>query len=216
MLARMVVCTVGLIIVVPWSAEAALIAHNGTVTSTPPGSGEVPVYLDGSTLPGLVMYGAVDSHFVVWQYDAGTAQTVSALFHNSTLQSWQAFVVQLMGADFFETDDSPVSVPAVNPVVEGGTPGDNLIHAGTTGSVTFAGSEITRTDESAGLLILFGDPVDPGESFVIVFSAHDVGEPGLPDAAPDIFVAVSTPVVPEPAMLTLLALGALAMIRRRR
>ena len=115
---------------------------------------------------------------------------------------------------------------AIEPVEVGGSFGDATIDliVGAE-SITVSCSSITRDGKNGSLSMLFGDPVDLGESMVLSFAVPDVGVPGIPgDDGPTELKMTQSPAVgggaiPEPlsAGLVLLAtLFAAGFATRRR
>lgn len=153
---------------------------------------------------GLVLetaYNEVAAHEIFYAYDElASSVNVDDLIVNQSGTAWTRFSVELDGADFFGSS-SGLLAPEIDPVDPAGLPGDALLDLlVASGDVTLAGSRIERDGQGARLWIAFADPVDPGESFELLFKAGDVG---LVDQA---FVMTGfANNIPEPAIAALLA-----------
>jgi hypothetical protein len=210
----------------------AVTSHNGSVTSNPPGTGDVPVSLNYPYHEAV--YSAVATHEVHYSYALSVSTHLynPSIITNDTGQPWIGFEILLDGGDFAGWKaDIPIQAPADQPIVDSGRMGFvsydsipydliSLEHGLDTLYLpfTFAGSTITRfNDQGAGfrdarLTVTFGDPLQPTTTFRLVYSI--IPSPGLPNATE--LTAFFTPIVPEPGTLTLLAAGVLATVPRRK
>ena len=212
------------------AARASLLAHTGTVGSTPPGTGAVNVtFLKGTTNPGQDYFGASEifnenaAHTIINDFGVTTAtasldRAIEGVMNN-TPDAWNAYAIQLVGADFAGLG-SGLASPDVNPVVVGGAFGDALIHMNVlTGTFGVASSSITRTATDATLVISFDTPVQPGDIFQLGFDFFGSGT-SVDPAATNYEAALNqlpfVAPVPEPGTCVLLSAGAMLLARRIR
>ena len=203
--------------------------HNGTVGSTPPGSGDVDVvfsYGSAARGPHNALHHEMATHQVEFTYAPGpaTCMTNYSFIYNRTDVAWTGFRIFLAGADFAGWDyDNPVQAPAENPVVfvDHTTPlprpADEISLYRTGGEWSLANSTITRfNDQGSGftdaeLIVHFEDPVQFRGAFALLYNV--IPSPGAAGAPG--FTMYLTP-IPEPATALLLGLGAVGVLRRRR
>jgi hypothetical protein len=195
---------------------AAVIYHNGLVGSTPPGDGQVNVAWNGaSSASAWQTFLAPDAFLLLEQFDTPSVQAVILTVQNGTAESWVGFAATVLGADLSDMLSTELA-PEVNPVELNGSTGNLTLDLyPITGSLTVAGSVIVRTAADASLTIAFGDPVDPGESFMLICAVRDTGEPGLPGVLSDGYALMYQAVVPEPTTLAMIVIGPLLWRRRR-
>ena len=203
-------------------ASGIVVVHNGTADSDPPGTDTVPVrFIKGSGTAfellgsSKAFLGSFATHTSLHTYAAPAVELVSELVVNATGDSWTGFGIDLIGADFFGAAGTALLAPAIDPVEVGGSFGDATIDLIVgAGSITVAGSSITRDGENGSLSMFFGDPVDPGESMVLSFAIRDVGVPGIPGNGSTEFFMTQSPevggvggAIPEPLSAGLVALA---------
>jgi len=186
------------------------LAHNGTVDSTPPGSGEANVFLfldeQGTVFKS---FRELDLHAIYYQYEPGTSAALfGEIVFNHTTDMWVGYLLSLQACDFYGFAGGPV--PGVDPLTTGGTFSEDKIEFLDLGGVSVSYAGIDRSGPNPLLALQFDDPVDPGEAFGLSFIAQDVGE------VDEAFLAYQQPIIPEPATAMLLGLAAAALLRRRR
>jgi hypothetical protein len=226
-------------IIIAWSIAAALghssaqaswpppigniVAHNGIITSSPPGTGDVNVDLQyGSVMgPLYAFYHEVATLEAQFLYpDGSDGFWANSTILNSTGVSFTGFEITLLGADFAGYEFTTLlQAPSANPVVDVQIeqPLDEEIglqHSGGTPFSLLSSSIIRFNDQGNGftdatLTVLFDDPVNTG-AFALWYSV--IPSPGAAGATG--FTMHMTP-IPEPATLCFLALASLIAARLR-
>lgn len=201
------------------AARADIVFHNGTVASG--GSGDVNVDLFYVNSPGALLVGKAfhenATHLMAYAYEPRVEPPllfVEFAVNNETSTPWAGYVMYLAGADFFGANGgNPGGDPAraVNPVTLGGLGVDDILYDVPVGSVSVSSSAITRGAEDSILTISFGDLVDPGESFSLLFFIDDIGQ-----IDEGVVIGQAPVPIPSPTSTTLALLGLGALVGRRR
>lgn len=206
---------------IPAHGAFTVVWHNGTPDSNPAGSGAVPVKLtlgEPDTSPVKVkIFGGTVAHTMVGLFGSpNRAEPLVDAVVNGTADSWDQYSMLMNGADFFGVGGDGLLAPVANPVEVDGTGGDALLDFTIlSGDIELTGSRIARDGENAVLTMSFREPVGPGEAFALTFQVGDVGQPGAPGVGENFFVLSQVP-VPEPTAAMVIALGAGALLRRKR
>lgn len=189
-------------------AHAATIAHNGTLDSSPPGTGEVNVRLTDVSLPGAPFFFQAKTFFENATHKQTFGTSISPIqaidiVSNQTPLAWSGFSIDLMGADWLADDFTPA--PEINPVDPTGTDPTKILGFFPGGGNTLASSLIVRDGENASLSLFFDNPIDPNESFSLSGGFAISSPPGTFD------VAQRPSPVPEPSTVLLLSTGVMGL-----
>jgi len=162
----------------------AFFRHNGRPATL--GSGEVAADFYWAGVPGAFVSARrlyeVAPHEIRYFYETYVEPPVLTLeyaIRNDTSVSWSGYQMQLFGADFIGLDGGDRQGPqarADNPVVpDTGFANGDILFMTRHGRITVADSWIERDGDNATLTVMFSEPVDPGESFMLAYFVDDVG-----------------------------------------
>jgi hypothetical protein len=208
--------------------NGTVVSHNGSATSTPPGSGAAAINLTypfASAYPYQGTYQEMATHELEFTYAPGPATDMynSSLIFNETGIPWFGFQILLSGADFAGWSHSdPTQARTGGPVVDFGySPSDVVslaldqvgLQHWVLSTFSLSGSTITHFNDlgsgprDALLSVVFDEPVLPGKGFALWYSV--IPSSGAANATG--FSASYTP-IPEPTTLAMLAWGMLAVL----
>ena len=167
--------------------DSALFRHNGRLQTL--GSDEMLADFFWTGVPGGFfssrLFFEAAPHSVQYFYRSllePWVLNVELAIKNETPYAWKTYRVELEGADFVGMNSGNWRGPAAreeDPVVKdfGLFAGDILFkdNRGDPGEISILDSWIERDGENATLTIVFDEPVDPGEAFLLGYFVRDVG-----------------------------------------